>query len=462
MSLRSRAVVVGALAAVAVGAQSAEAATSVYPAGGSTFSGGPQGWTGVGDSCGPVQDGGITCSASTAYDGSVGNPAGSIDSRLDVVANAGGLLQGQTTWTSPTFALPAGTGTEGAAIALDRRLDGQNLAALNPQSTFTVSIVDRSAGNRSTQVLSQSIDFADGAFARSAAAVPDRTLVAGHRYAITIRTVTTTRTARVGALGSLNTRYDNVSLAAVDAGVTGSAGSLAPLGGGASGSPGVSVVHSPLSDAAERRVAGSFDPAAEAGKGVGGSAVAAAKCTIVGTAGNDRIKGTKRNDVICGMGGNDRIDGAGGKDVIDTGNGNDVVTGGSGNDTIAGLRGKDRLDGKSGSDRIGGGASGDRLTGGSGNDRLSSGSGNDRLTGGSGKDRLSAGKGNDRLTGGSGADRLAGGAGRDLLSARDRSRDRVDGGSGRDRATVDRRARAGRKGVPRRRRDVVRRVERVR
>ena len=110
-------------------------------------------------------------------------------------------------------------------------------------------------------------------------------------------------------------------------------------------------------------------------QGPGGSVVDIARCTIVGTRGNDRIKGTTGNDVICGLGGKDRIAGGRGNDVIDTGNGNDIAGGGGGKDTLVGVRGKDRLGGNAGADRLGGGASGDRLTGGMGNDRLGAGSG---------------------------------------------------------------------------------------
>ncbi len=328
-------------------------------------------------------------------------------------------------------------------------------------------------------MLTEAIDETDGTFARNAGAVPASALVAGHTYALSINTTTTTRAARVGLLGSLNTRYDNVVLA-VDDSVPGTG--LSPIGDGASGTTGVTVTGPPLSDTALRRLLGSINPDAEAGKGAGGSVVPAAKCTILGTARNDRVKGTKGNDVICGLGGNDRIDGGGGNDVIDTGNGNDIATGGTGagKDTLIGVRGKDRLNGGSGADRLGGGASADRLTGASGNDRIHGGSssdrltgssgndrltgssGNDRLAGAAGKDRLNAGKGNDRLSGGKGADRLVAGAGKDRISARDRSRDLIDGGSGRDTATVDRRARAGRKGVSRKRADRIRRVERMR
>jgi hypothetical protein len=118
------------------------------------------------------------------------------------------------------------------------------------------------------------------------------------------------------------------------------------------------------------------------------------RCTIRGTAGNDRLSGTARKDVICGLGGNDRIRARGG---------NDVVRGGAGKD---------------------------RLYGGRGNDRLYGSSGNDLARGQSGRDRVVGGRGRDRLYGDSG---------NDSISSRDRARrDRVVGGRGRDRATLDR------------------------
>jgi hypothetical protein len=118
------------------------------------------------------------------------------------------------------------------------------------------------------------------------------------------------------------------------------------------------------------------------------------RCTIRGTAGNDRLAGTSRKDVICGLGGNDTIRARGG---------NDVVRGGAGRD---------------------------RLYGGRGNDRLYGSSGNDLLRGHSGR---------DRLVGGRGRDRHLGDGGNDSISSRDRRRrDLVVGGSGRDRARIDR------------------------
>jgi Ca2+-binding RTX toxin-like protein len=443
------AVTAGAVIAALALPAAAGADTVNYPAGGSTFSGSAEGWTGAGGACGPAAGLDVTCTTSAQYSGTQGNPPGSIESTITVLANAGGLLTGTTTWTSPDFTLTAPV--KAAAFAMDRQLDPQGLPALDPQSSYTVSLIDHSAGDRATPLQTDNLAAGDTTFTRRGNEVPAGALVQGHSYAISIKTTSTTRTARVGVAGSLATRYDNIDLTTDD---TAPGSRLTPIGDGAQGSPGVKVTGPPLSDGALARLLTTFNPFADVGKGPGGSVVPLAKCTITGTPRSDVIKGTKGNDVICGLGGNDRIAGNGGSDVVDTGDGNDLASGNTGSDTLIGVRGKDRLNGNSGNDRVGGGASADRLTGAAGGDRMDGGSGNDRVLGSAG---------NDRLAGGKGGDRIAGDAGKDRISARDRTRDRIDGGSGRDTATVDRRrrgARASRKAS--RRVDSLRRVERVR
>ncbi|MFI7600034.1 calcium-binding protein [Actinoplanes sp. NPDC049681] len=163
-------------------------------------------------------------------------------------------------------------------------------------------------------------------------------------------------------------------------------------------------------------------------------------CTIVGTAGNDRLTGTKGNDVICGLGGNDVINGGDGNDVVDGGPGNDVVTGGRGDDSLGGGAGDDRLQSGDGNDTVTGGRGNDRIDGGTGNDRLQSGDGNDTVTGGRGNDRIDGGTGNDSLESGDGNDvvngdpgddRVHGGPGDDRLTGGDGADD-IDGGTGLD------------------------------
>lgn len=72
-----------------------------------------------------------------------------------------------------------------------------------------------------------------------------------------------------------------------------------------------------------------------------GSAGAAAKCTIKGTPGSDRLGGTPGDDVICG---------GAGEDVIRAGAGNDLVRGGFGADKLRGGVGRDVLIGGPGFD----------------------------------------------------------------------------------------------------------------
>ncbi|MEV6596710.1 calcium-binding protein [Actinoplanes sp. NPDC051346] len=155
-------------------------------------------------------------------------------------------------------------------------------------------------------------------------------------------------------------------------------------------------------------------------------------CTVVGTAGNDRIKGTHGNDVICGRGGNDVITSGGGNDILDGGAGNDILDGGAGRDVLDGGTGNDRLDGGAGNDTEDGDKGNDTVVGGPGDDRLTGGDGNDRERGDHGDDVLDGGTGRDVLDGGTGNDRLDGGAGNDTEDG-DKGNDRVDGGPGDDR-----------------------------
>jgi Ca2+-binding RTX toxin-like protein len=83
--------------------------------------------------------------------------------------------------------------------------------------------------------------------------------------------------------------------------------------------------------------------------------------TIIGTAGNEKLKGTNGKDVIAGLAGNDKLKGL---------KGNDVLCGGPGKDKLSGGPGKDRLLGDAGRDKLKGGPGNDRLSGGPGKDKL--------------------------------------------------------------------------------------------
>ena len=58
----------------------------------------------------------------------------------------------------------------------------------------------------------------------------------------------------------------------------------------------------------------------------------AARCTIVGTDGDDLLTGTSGDDVICGLGGDDVLRGLAGADELVGGDGRDRAAGGPGRD----------------------------------------------------------------------------------------------------------------------------------
>ncbi|HKE71991.1 MAG TPA: PKD domain-containing protein, partial [Acidimicrobiales bacterium] len=76
----------------------------------------------------------------------------------------------------------------------------------------------------------------------------------------------------------------------------------------------------------------------------------AAGCTVVGTAGDDRLTGTAGADVLCGLGGDDVLSGLAGNDRILGGDGDDVLRGGPGADILLGGPGRDRAEGGKGRD----------------------------------------------------------------------------------------------------------------
>jgi Ca2+-binding RTX toxin-like protein len=397
-----------AVVVAAIAAAPARAATAEYPSGGSHFVGDQESWVSAGGACGG------SCTTSGFWEPAAGNPPGSISARMSVLVNLGATFTGTTTWTSPPFTVPAGETVTGATFAYDRQLTGGSLT-VSPTSLVDVHLVDEAGGTPAIVVDDDSLTSANSSFATRTEGVGASKVVAGHTYRLRI-TTSSTATAAFGVTGEENTRFDNVVLA-VDQSASGGAGGGGTGEGGTTPvvSPGVTVVKSFLSATDIGVLFRRFDESTLVGHGPGGSLIPRDLCTVIGTAGADRIIGTSGNDVICGLGGNDVIAGGGGIDIVDGANGNDRVSGGSRGDKLIGLRGNDRLNGNAGNDRVGGGA---------------------------------------------GKDVLRGAAGKDRLSARDRRRDLVDGGNGRDRATIDRLARGARRTkAALRRTDRVRQVE---
>ncbi len=162
-------------------------------------------------------------------------------------------------------------------------------------------------------------------------------------------------------------------------------------------------------------------------------------CTMLGTAGDDRLVGTPGDDVICGLGGNDAVSGGSGNDQLFGGDGTDVLRGDAGDDRLMGEGGADTLDGGTGADVLSGGAGSDaatyasrtaavNVTIGGGTPDGETGEGDDVM---GDTENVVGGAADDTLTGDAGGNFLAGGPGGDVLNGGD-GPDTLDGGSGPD------------------------------
>jgi hypothetical protein len=202
--------------AAALFASPAQAATTVYPAGGSTFTGGAQGWEVTESTCTAAP----LCTASGGYDGSAGNPPGSLAANTTIALNLLTVFKSTVVLRSPDFTVAsAGDGT----LHLDRQFVSGALVDLTPQLDFAVLLLDRTAGTKSeplTETVANNPEFVGKDHAV--------TLKQGHRYAIEITANTSSSVAGTGLLGgTTNARFDNISVT-VDSSSSGNGG-----GGGA-------------------------------------------------------------------------------------------------------------------------------------------------------------------------------------------------------------------------------------
>jgi hypothetical protein len=207
-----------------------QAATTVYPAGGSSFTGGVEGWSPGAVSCTPIT---LFCTPEAVYDGTAGNPPGSISARTTVTLNLISLFRGTETWNSPTFTVPVGAVT-GAAVRLDRAFSPGGLVDVAPTATYTVTLRDLSTGT-SAAVLNETLGGADTTFASRAAAA---SVVGGHSYQLSIEGATAQSTLALSLLnGTTDLRFDNVGLRVetADGGDGGGGGNDGSGSGGGSG-----------------------------------------------------------------------------------------------------------------------------------------------------------------------------------------------------------------------------------
>jgi hypothetical protein len=178
----------------------AQAATDAYPAGGSTFTGGAQGWEVTEASCNVS-----LCTADGGYDGGNGNPPGSIAANTNIALNLTSLFKATVTVQSPDFRV-AGAGD--GRLHLDRQFASGSLAQLAPQATYRVTLIDRTAGTKS-EPLTEELKEASVFIGKDHAV----TVKAGHLYALSITTETSSTVAGSGFIsGTASVRFDNVSV----------------------------------------------------------------------------------------------------------------------------------------------------------------------------------------------------------------------------------------------------------
>jgi hypothetical protein len=205
-------------------------AANVYPAGGSGFTGGSEGWQVKSADCNVP----ILCTASGGYDGADGSPPGSLAANTSIALNLASLFKSTVTLQSPDFKV---TGSGPSTVQLDRQFAPASLVDLAPQLSYTVALEDKTAGTES-QPIAETVGAASG-FVGKAGVAP---VTAGHTYAISITAETGSSVVGTGLLaGNTSARFDNVSLTEGVLGDGGGGGGGNGKGGqGGNGGPGAS------------------------------------------------------------------------------------------------------------------------------------------------------------------------------------------------------------------------------
>jgi hypothetical protein len=212
-----------AAALIALGAGQAQAA--VYPAGGSSFTGGAEGWQVSAASCNVA----VLCTAEGGYDASDGDPAGSLTAKSNVTANLASLFKATVTEVSPEF--KASTGGP-ATLHIDRQFVPAELVGLEPEATYTARLIDKTSGTESVPIV-EKVKGASGWSGVDAAT----SLKAGHAYQLSVTTETASTVVGSSLLaGTSNARIDNVQLFDV----------LSGGGGGGAGQGGSSLTDAQL------------------------------------------------------------------------------------------------------------------------------------------------------------------------------------------------------------------------
>jgi hypothetical protein len=156
-----------------------------------TFTGNATGWTSS-----------STGSVDVAYDGGVGNPAGSARSRLTGILLL--LSSGSGTWNSQSFVW-SGASPLSASFSIQRRFD----AALVASASWRVTLKDLTTAALDNVLINASVPV-NGSFTTDNVSVPTTGLVNGHSYRIEVKV----DLSALAGLGSATVWFDNVNLTA--------------------------------------------------------------------------------------------------------------------------------------------------------------------------------------------------------------------------------------------------------
>ncbi len=211
-----------ALLVLAVG----QASAAVYPNGGSSFTGGAEGWKVASSECKALGLLEVLCTTNgSGYDGTAGAPAGSFANDAQIPVNAAGAFKAAFVNESPAFTAAAGgAGT----LSLARQFVPGGLISLTPTFTYSAYLVDKST-NAKQKALTETFE-AEAPFATRSGSV---SLTAGDTYVVQIEAMTTA-SSLVGLLTETTSRFDNVAVT----GPGGAGGNPGESGGGGGGNGG--------------------------------------------------------------------------------------------------------------------------------------------------------------------------------------------------------------------------------
>lgn len=214
-----------ALLILAVG----QASAAVYPNGGSSFSGGAEGWKVASAECKLLGLLEVLCGTEgSGYDGTAGAPAGSFANKAQIPVSALSLFKAGFLDESPAFTAAGGGG---GTLSLSRQFVPGGLVSLTPTFTYSAYLVDKSTNTRQ-KAITETIT-AEAPFATKSGGV---SLTAGDSYAVQIE-ASTSASSVLGLLTETVSRFDNVSVTGPN-GNGGNSGEPGGPGGGGEGNNG--------------------------------------------------------------------------------------------------------------------------------------------------------------------------------------------------------------------------------